>query len=388
MVDFTFRANNAVLENRYVTYSELGLTPPPGLGASALYSWGDNVVGQLGLGDITSRSSPVQVGALINWYQVSGGTNYSLAIKSDGTMWAWGRSIDGQLGLGDITHRSSPVQIGALTNWAQVSAGLGDHSLAIKTDGTLWAWGRNTFGQLGLGDITSRSSPVQVGALTNWYQVSSGAAYSLAVKTDGTLWGWGYNFSGEIGDGTTTARSSPVQVGSLTNWSQVTSGGSADDNTYSLAVKTDGTLWAWGINTSGQLGLGDRTHRSSPVQVGTLTNWYQVSSGTAHSLAVKTDGTLWAWGINTNGRLGLGDITSRSSPVQVGALTNWKQVSNGLSQVLAVKTDGTLWAWGFNGSGRLGLGDTTARSSPVQVGVLTNWYQVSAYSAHSMAITG
>ena len=184
MADFTFKANNAVLENRYVTYSELGLTPPS-YTSGYFYSWGVNADGQLGLGNTTSRSSPVQVGALTNWSRVSAGSLHSLAVKTDGTLWAWGRNFSGQLGLGDTASRLSPVQVGLLTNWNQISGG-DSHSLAVKTDGTLWSWGLNArlsggTGQLGLGDIVHRSSPVQVGALTNWSQAAAGTDHSLAV---------------------------------------------------------------------------------------------------------------------------------------------------------------------------------------------------------------
>ncbi len=349
---------------------------------NALYAWGYNNAARLGLGDTTDRSSPVQVGTLTTWKQVSAesGAGTSVALKTDGTLWTWGLNTYGQLGLGDTTFRSSPVQVGALTNWKQVIA-CGSHCLAIKTDGTLWAWGGNDNGRLGLGDLTHRSSPVQVGALTDWKELSNffnGAqsASSICIKTDGTLWAWGSNTNGQLGLGNLTHRSSPVQVGALTDWKQLVISSSC------LAIKTDGTLWAWGSNSSGKLGLGDLTHRSSPVQVGALTNWKQVCQISDTAYAIKEGNTLWAWGSNLSGRLALGDLTSRSSPVQVGSLTNWKQVG----PQKAVKTDGTLWAWGNNFYGQLGLGDRTHRSSPVQVGALTNWKLVAGGSDVSFGI--
>jgi alpha-tubulin suppressor-like RCC1 family protein len=249
-------------------------------GFGSLYAWGRNTSGQLGTSP-QSTLSPSQVGTSTNWSQVSGGANHSLAITTNGTLWAGGFNSDGQLGDGTITHRSSPVQIGALTNWSQVSGGA-NHSLAVRTNGTLWSWGSNVNGRLGDGTTTGRSSPVQIGALTNWAQVSAGTNHSLAVKTDGTLWAWGLN-GGILGDGTTTHRSSPVQIGALTDWRQVSTG---SNGTHSLAVKTDGTLWAWGENLFGQLGDNTLTPKSSPVQIGSLTSWHQVSGGGSHSLGI------------------------------------------------------------------------------------------------------
>ena len=360
-----------------------------------LWSWGTNASsvtsGQLGLGDVTNRSSPVQVGALTNWSSISGGNpTFATAIKTDGTLWSWGANTTGNLGLGDIIGRSSPVQIGALTAWSKVSSG-GFLTVAIKTDGTLWSWGSNGAGGLGLGDVTNRSSPVQVGALTTWSVVSA-RTHVLGIKTDGTLWAWGRNNQGALGLGDTISRSSPVQVGTETNWASVTSIFEA-----SFAVKTDGTLWSWGSNISGVLGLGNTTNRSSPVQVGALTTWSSKIAGsgipnstsaTQHVLAIKTDGTLWSWGLGNYGCLGLGNTTNRSSPVQVGALTTWDVCSAGSNNQFgrgfsaAIKTNGTLWTWGDNqgyygNPGQLGLGDTISRSSPVQVGALTTWISVS-----------
>ena len=290
-------------------------------------------------------------------------------------LYSWGNNSYGRLGLGDTVSRSSPVQVGALTNWALVSGG-SNHAVAVKTDGTMWTWGYNFHGQLGQSNTINRSSPVQVGALTNWATVSGASGGScFAVKTDGTLWSWGRNNLGQLGLNNIVNYSSPKQVGILTTWSKVFGG-----NYFCHAIKTDGTLWAWGSNSTGAIGDNSTVNSSSPVQVGALTNWNMASGANGFCVAVKTDGTLWAWGTNSSGQLGQNDTVNRSSPVQVGALTGWSFARPRLngSTAAAVKTNGTLWTWGNNFSGTLGQGDTVNRSSPVQVGSLTDWQTVNS----------
>jgi hypothetical protein len=291
-----------------------------------LWAWGIGSQGQLGLGNRTSYSSPKQVGALTNWSSIACGNNFTAAIKTDGTIWTWGQNANGQLGVGNTTYYSSPKQVGSLTAWSKVSC-QSKGTLAIKTDGTLWSWGQNSVGQLGLGNTTAYSSPKQIGALTNWLQIAGGIYHAIAIKTDGTIWSWGYNVSGELGLGNTVYRSSPNQIGALTTWSSI-----GNARTYSsFAIKTDGTLWVWGRGRAGQLGLGNTTYYSSPKQLGALTNWAKVTAfgNVARTGAIKTDGTLWTWGSGASGALGLGNTTYYSSPKQVGSLTNWLNVSAG-----------------------------------------------------------
>ena len=287
-------------------------------------------------------------------------------------LWTWGYNTRGQLGLGDLTVRSSPVQVGALLTWTtQFSSGL-YHAGAVRNDGTLWTWGDGGDGQLGDGTLVNKSSPVQVGALTDWSKLAGTRQGFLSIKTDGTLWAWGKNDHGQLGDGATANKSSPVQIGALTDWLQV-SGGDA----ISFAVKTDGTLWSWGYGNNGALGQNNTTAYSSPVQVGALTTWAVVGcSSDGNGCAIRTDGTLWTWGNAHAGGLGDGSTVNKSSPVQVGALTTWSKVTFGRNWGAAIKTDGTLWAWGYNGMGQVAQGNTTDYSSPVQVGALTNWSTV------------
>lgn len=312
------------------------------------------------------------------WRNISGVTP-SLGNR----LFAWGNNSDGQLGLGDTTFRSSPVQVGGTAVWKRIDAG-GEVTMGVRNDGTLWTWGQNNFGQLGLGNSgagTNRSSPVQVGTATDWLLASAGFYHVVALKSIGTIWAFGRNDNGQLGLGDITNRSSPVQIGTSAGWADVQCGGN-----FTVALRTDNTLWAWGDNGFGQLGQGNTTLRSSPVQIGATTDWARVRVGQQHVLAVKTGGTLWAWGRNQFGQLGMGDTTNRSSPVQVGALTTWTALASGGQSGHALRTDGTLWSWGANTQGQLGLGAGAGyRSSPTQVGTLTTWTNVIAAGFHCAA---
>ena len=355
----------------------------------ALWMWGINSTGRLGNSSTIDRSSPVQtVAGGTNWKCIAIGNSYSAAAtKTDGTLWLWGCDINGQLGNNSTITQSSPVQtISATTNWSQASIST-IHSAAIKTDGTLWLWGVGTSGQLANNAITNRSSPTQtISATTNWLQVSLGRdSLSAAIKTDGTLWLWGIAGTGQLGNNSTINRSSPTQtVSATTNWKIVGAGG-----LHAAAIKTDGTLWSWGGGNQGQLGNNSSINQSSPVQtVSATTDWKQVSAGRYHTVATKTNGTLWMWGSGAAGRLGDGSTISRSSPVQtISGGTNWKFISAGTNGTSAIKTDGTLWIWGNGGNGQIGNNSSINQSSPVQtVAGGTSWKQVVFGDASSAAI--
>jgi alpha-tubulin suppressor-like RCC1 family protein len=354
-----------------------------------LWVWGGNGVGRLGDNTTIDKSTPTTtVSGGANWKQVSCAYQ-TAAIKTDGTLWTWGFNGNGFLGDNTTTSRSIPsTTFAGGTNWKQVACGT-QHTAAIKTDGTLWIWGSNSFVGNNTSDITNRLTPITTFAGgTNWKQVACGHSHTAAIKTDGTLWTWGSE--GALGNNITTItnKSTPVTTfAGGTNWKQVACG-----NFFTAAIKTDGTLWTWGVNNNGQLGDNTLTQRYTPVTtfVGG-TNWKQVDCGRVlgtYVAAIKTDGTLWTWGQNNSGQLGDNTAISRCTPVTTFAGgTNWKQVASGGYHTSAIKTDGTLWVWGNNGSGKLGTNTTIAQSTPTTTFAGgTNWKQVGVGEGHTAAI--
>ena len=382
-----FRVQGGDVKDIFVTEEEL----IERFTGKQLWMWGYGACAQIGDNFCVSRSSPVQtISGGVDWKSASAGSFQTAATKTDGTLWMWGFGTNGQLGNNSTLNLSSPVQtISGGTNWRTVSAG--DHTAAIKTDGTLWLWGPGAFGRLGNNAITDRSSPVQtISAGTNWQSVNVNACHTVATKTDGTLWLWGNGPLGQLGNNAITGpRSSPVQtISGGTNWRSASTG-----REHTVATKTDGTLWTWGSGTQGQLGNNATTNRSSPVQtVSGGTNWRSVDADGCHTAAIKTDGTLWLWGKGNDGILGAGHLgnnstTNRSSPVQtISGGTNWRSVSVGYNHTTATKTDGTLWTWGVGSVGRLGDITLINRSSPVQtISGGTNWRTVNAGRGHNAA---
>ena len=355
---------------------------PPVVVPLTLWSWGRNSSGQLGLGNTTSISTPSQVGLLEDWSKVGGTFDSVASIRSNGTLWTSGENDYGQCAQINTNDYSSPVQVGTDTDWAYVSSSGYDHVLAVKSDGKLWAWGKNDYGQLGIGNVTHKSSPVQVGSLEDWSSVSAGTRFTLAIKTDGSLWSWGGQSQGELGTGInfTTPQSSPVQIGTDTDWDSVSCG-----SEHAAALKTDGTLWTWGKNSFGQLCHGNTVPLDEPNKVGILTDWSQLDCNANNVLVIKTDNTLWGCGNSYYGQLGNSNRTDKSSPTQVGIDSVWSLVNGGHLTVSAIRVDGTLWCWGYNNYGQLGVGNTNSYSSPVQVGTDTNWNDLTTKGKESLS---
>ena len=297
---------------------------------------------------------------------VSAGYFHSLGLKTDGTLWSWGYNYQCQLGLGGDcpgTDSYVPTQIGTDADWVMISAGA-FHSFGLKSNGTLWAWGYNYWSQLGDGSLYTeqQSSPVQIGD-NQWVMVSGKNSHTLGLKRDGMLWAWGTTVpESGLGDGVTTGSIWPMRIGDENDWSTVSAG-----NQYSLALKSDGTLWAWGWNGFGQLGNGTADSSKVPKPIGIDADWVMISAGTYHNLALKSDGTLWAWGYNYYGQIGDGTTMDRYVPVQIGADADWVMVSAGDFHSLAMKSDGTFWAWGYNYQGQLGDGSQVDQHEPVEI---------------------
>lgn len=319
-----------------------------------VWAWGDNSYGQLGDGGIGMRLLPIQTQGLSNVSGIATGYDQSLAVKKDGTVWAWGANWCGELGTGTDMDSATPVQVSGLTDCVKVVAG-DCFSFAIQQNGTVWGWGYNGDGELGDGMFDWASYvPVQVSGLSHVVAMAAGCSHVVALKSDGTVWAWGNNYFGQLGNGTTIQRSTPTQVMGVSDIIAVATG-----ENHSMALRRDGTVWVWGNNRHGQLGDGTTVNRQTPVMLSGLTGVLSIAGGSdiddavCHSMALKNDGTVWAWGSNANGQLGDGTTTDQLSPVQVVNRVQCLAIFGGGYHSYALKNDGTMVGWGRNRLGQL-----------------------------------
>jgi alpha-tubulin suppressor-like RCC1 family protein len=366
----------------------LGAPPVGGVdGAGRVATWGDNTYGQLGDGTRIDHLTPTLIG-LTGIEDVEGGREHALAMTSGGAVYAWGWNKQGQVGNGStVSTVPSPVQV--LTNAVDIGAGHYS-SFAVKNDGTVWGWGQNTTGQIGTATATLVRKPTKIAGLggITIVEVAGGRNHALALTAAGRVYAWGSNQYGQLGNGTFASSETPVRVSSLSGVVGVFAG-----RDHSLAVKADGTVWAWGYNHDGELGDLTKIDRNVPVQVrrsstAMLTNVVQVSAGANHSLALRSDGTVWAWGLNNFGQVGDGTFTMRLRAVQASGLTGVKQVAGARQNSIAVTTAGDVYTWGENVYGQLGSGtvSSSGRNAPGKVTSLSNVSWVGAGRDFGMAV--
>ena len=333
-------------------------------------TWGNDYSGALGVGRQTFFFSPVPVQGLpgtLGILKLSAGTNHTLALLEDGSVWAWGDNTYSQLGDGTSTLRPAPVRVTGLARVRDIAAGE-FHSAAVTDDGNVWTWGYGAEGELGVVARITTPTPIRAG-ISGVSRISAGARHVLALKADGSVWAWGDNEFGQLGNGEGPDRANPTQVEGLPPASQVSGGGR-----HSLIVLVDGSVRAWGRNQFGQLGDGTRVDRATPVAVTGLSGVAEIAAGGGHSVA-RTGGIVWTWG-----DAGLAAISSanQSAPAAVGGLTGVTAIAAGGGRTFAVMADGSVWGWGQSSEGELGDGTSSSRPMPVP---LSGWGSVAAIAA-------
>ncbi len=328
-----------------------------------LSTWGSNGLGELGLGDRDNRTvaSPVMARAS-PWRVVTGGSRHSCGILRDGTLWCWGVNVHGQLGLGDTMERLTPTRVGTDSDWSEIQCG-GLHSCGIRVDGSLWCWGANAAGQLGLGmTTTDQPTPRRVGSFTDWRRLAAKARFNCALRMDESLWCWGDNSDGQLGTGDAMDRNAPAQLPGSHRWTFVRNG-----PLHTCAITTTGELHCWGNNDTGQLGTGTMMGSRTPVRVGTDSDWTVVAGGFNHTCGVRSGGAMFCWGLNTVGQLGLGTTELHSTPTPVNAGTAYAEVLTGMQHTCAQTLTGGVQCWGDNTWGQVGDATNTQRRVPTSV---------------------
>ncbi len=353
----------------------------------SVWEWGGALVNARAVS--SPRPQPAALARPNDVVAIATSTSHNLALRADGSLWAWGWNAYGQLGSGTTISAGTPIRVTALSGVAAVDAGA-FHSLALLTDGTVWSWGRNCCGELGsdaLNGLTANPTPRQVPGIDAATAVAAGTSHSLVLRADGSVWSWGDAGFGQLGDPRLESRHLPARIEGL---DEVIAIAAAD--MHSFALRADGTVWAWGRNAEGELGLGSVSEEhclciATPTRITDLDSVVAIASGARHALALRQDGSVWAWGTNRAGQLGDGTQLPRPAPVQVPNLTEVTAIAAGAGHSLALRADGTLWAWGDNRAGQLGAdASVDRRSSPSQVMGVEQVTAIDAGELHTLAI--
>ncbi|MEV7397932.1 hypothetical protein [Aeromicrobium sp. NPDC092404] len=319
----------------------------------ALYCWGDNNEGELGIGPAGDQNTPQRVGSSTSWSSVSAGFSFTCARHQSGSLYCWGNGCSGQLGTGEFNDRNTPQKVvTSVKDWVSVDAAT-SHVCARRATGSVYCWGANSSGELGLGagNNDDRATPGKVGTSTGWKSVSTGGASSCALHENASVYCWGSNGQGHLGIGPSGDKFTPTKIAAPTKWTSVSVG-----LLHTCARHATGSLYCWGYNDDGQLGTGGGSFASkyTPQKVGTSTSWTGVSAGSSHTCAKHASGSLYCWGEGTGGRLGTGDGGDKPSPAKVGTSTSWTTVTAGGAHTCALLSSGSAYCWGTNGSGQLG----------------------------------
>lgn len=335
---------------------------------SSVRTWGYNGFGQIGDDTTINRNTPftIATATLSGVSDVAVGADHTVVVAR-GKVWCWGYNGYGQLGDGSTGSQQKPklIDVGDANILVKAVAAGASHTLALKTDGTVWGWGYNGLGQLGDGTNTNRVTPVKIPSLANVTAIAAGGSHSLALKSDGTVWAWGNNNNGQLGDGSTLYHIVPQQIAGLSGVTQIAAGGST-----SAALRDDLTnniVWVWGYNYFGQVGDGTNIDKSVPTVVVGLPAIGSITCALDHILALDKSGALWSWGYNFYGQLGDGTTINRNSPISVTNFSSGTSVIAFGHHSLAKKSDGTLWSWGYNKFGQLGNATNIDSSIPVVV---------------------
>lgn len=342
--------------------------------------------------------SVIWIGSLVSsaqnviWQSVSLGTEHSIALQSDGTIWGCGSNLSGQLAMvpTDQTPNFDLIQITEYSDWMDISCG-GVHSIGLREDKSLWGWGGNTTRQINGSGSTNVTTPFRIGEDQDWKYIAAGQAHSLAIKEDSTLWSWGFNFAGQLGHSNTSNIGIPMQVGTASDWMAISAGGY-----HSLGIRSDSTLWGWGFNANGQVGVPPGANVFTPTQIGPAgVKWIAASAGFEFSTAIDSEGQLYAWGFNGNGQAGTGNTTQVNSPTIIHE-GPWRSVRSGSAYSFAIHEDGTLYSWGANIDGACGFTGVQNVFIPTQVSEETDWMMAvpargllsnnSVFGFHTMAL--